>query len=94
MSRWDEKLSVIPEEKIHLERELDQTVLSVLSETGLDIVSTIGPGAFVPDGYFEVETTVDRPGPIGLDLTHSRSTKESVVIRHFADGLGPVQWEN
>jgi len=94
VSRWDEKLGVTPEELNQLERELDQTVLSVLADAGLDIAPSQGLGPFIPDAYFEVETAVDGPEPIGLDLTHIRSTQESVVIRHLADGLSPVQWES
>jgi hypothetical protein len=94
VSRWDEKLGVTPEELNQLERELDQTVLSVLADAGLDVAPTRGDGPFVSDAYFEVETTENGPDPIGLDMTHIRSTQESVVIRHLADGLSPVQWES
>jgi hypothetical protein len=94
VSRWDEKLGVTPEELNQLERELDQTVLSVLADAGLDIAPSQGSGPFVQDAYFQVETTEDGPEPIGLDLTHIRSTQESVVIRHLAGGLSPVQWES
>ncbi|WP_435124116.1 MarR family transcriptional regulator [Halobaculum sp. D14] len=94
VSRWDEKLGVTPEELDQLERELDQTVLSVLADAGLDIAPLEGSGPFVPDAYFAAETILDTPEPIGLDLTHIRSTQESVVIRHLVDGLSPVQWES
>jgi hypothetical protein len=94
VSRWDEKLGVTPEELNQLERELDQTVLSVLADAGLDVAPTRGDSPFVSDAYFEVETTENGPDPIGLDMTHIRSTQESVVIRHLADGLSPVQWES
>ena len=40
------------------------------------------------------ETTEDGPEPVGLDVTHIRSTQESVIIRHLTDGLSPVQWES
>ncbi|WP_336344789.1 DUF7845 domain-containing protein [Halalkalicoccus ordinarius] len=94
VNRWDEKLGVTSEELNQLEHELDQTVLSVLADAGLDVAPLRGTGPFVRDTYFEVETTEDGPDPIGLDLTHIRSTQESVVIRYLVDGLGPVQWES
>ncbi|WP_458188999.1 DUF7845 domain-containing protein [Haladaptatus sp. NG-WS-4] len=94
VNRWDEKLGVTPEELNKLERELDQTVLSVLADAGLDVAPSQGTSPFVADAYFEAKTTDDGPDPIGLDLTHIRSTQESVVIRHLADGLSPVQWES
>lgn len=94
VSRWDEKLGVTSEELNQLEHELDQTVLSVLADAGLDVAPTRDVGPFVPDAYFEAETTKDGPDPIGLDMTYIRSTQESVVIRHLADGLSPVQWES
>ena len=94
VSRWDEKLGVSTEELDQLERELDQTVLSVLVDAGLDVSPTRGGGPFVPDAYFRAELTENSPEPIGLDLTHIRSSQESVVIRHLADGLSPVQWES
>jgi len=37
--------------------------------------------------------TLDRPDPIGLDLTRVEQSQESVVVRHLEDGLSPVQWE-
>jgi hypothetical protein len=94
VSRWDEKLGVTPEELTQLERELDQTVLSILADAGLDIAPSQGSDPFVPDAYFNGKTSEDGPDPIGLDLTHIRSNQESVVIRHLTDGLSPVQWES
>jgi len=94
VSRWDETLGVTPADLDRLERELDQTVLSVLADAGLDVAPGQGTGPFVSDAYFEVETTDNGPEPVVLDLTHIRSTQESVVIRHLADGLSPVQWES
>jgi hypothetical protein len=85
---------VTPDDLDRLERELDQTVLSVLVDAGLDPAPAHGNGPFVPDPYFDVETTDSGPDPIELDLVRIRSTQESVVIRHLADGLSPVQWES
>lgn len=94
VSRWDDTLGVTEEDLAQLERELDQTLLSVLADAGVNIAPTRGTGPFVSDAYFDANLTDDGPSPIGLDLTHIRSTQESVVIRHLADGLSPVQWES
>ena len=95
VSRWDGKLGVTPEELDQLERELDQTVLSVLADAGLDLAPSRGAGPFLQDAYFEVETTEEGPDPIGLDMAQIRSTQTSVVIKHLQDGgLSPVQWDS
>ncbi|AUG48545.1 MarR family transcriptional regulator [Haloarcula taiwanensis] len=75
-----------------LERELDQTVLSVLADAGIDIAPS-GSGPFVEDSYFEPEVDHSGPEPVGLDLTRVEQKQESVVVRHLSDGLSPVQWE-
>jgi len=75
-----------------LERELDQTVLSVLADAGIDIAPS-GSGPFVEDSYFELEVDHSGPEPVGLDLTRVEQKQESVVVRHLSDGLSPVQWE-
>ena len=74
-------------------RELDQTVLSVLADAGLDIAPSDGHGPFVPDAYFEPAVDGSGPDPVGLDLTRVEQSQESIVVRHLADGLSPVQWE-
>lgn len=76
-----------------LRRELDQTVLSVLADAGLDVAPSQGNGPFMPDAYFSPEVDHSGPGPIGLELTRVRQSQESVVVRHVADGLAPTQWE-
>jgi len=76
-----------------LRRELDQTVLSVLADAGLDVAPSQGNGPFVPDSYFAPVVDHSGPDPVGLDLTRVRQSQESVVVRHVADGLAPTQWE-
>lgn len=76
-----------------LRRELDQTVLSVLADAGLDIAPSQGSGPFEHDAYFTPEVDHSGPDPVGLDLTQVKQSQESVVIRHVADGLAPTQWE-
>lgn len=94
VSRWDESLGATPDDLKRLERELDQVVLSVLADAGIDIAPNSGTGVFVSDAYFEGQTREGGPDPVGLDLTEVKSTQESVVIQHLADGLSPVQWES
>jgi len=80
---------------VDLERELDQTVLSVLADAGLDISpDDMSGSAYVEsDAYWTPSTSERGPDPIQLDLTRVRQEQESVVVRHLADGLSPVQWE-
>ncbi|CQH55125.1 homolog to HGPV1-ORF14 [Halobacterium hubeiense] len=80
---------------VELERELDQTVLSVLADAGLDVApENIGRSPYVEnDAYWEPSTSERGPDPIQLDLTRIRQEQESVVVRHLTDGLSPVQWE-
>jgi len=80
---------------VDLERELDQTVLSVLADAGLDVApDDMGGSAYVElDAYWSPSTSERGPDPIQLDLTRVRQEQESVVVRHLTDGLSPVQWE-
>ncbi|ADD03651.1 homolog to HGPV1-ORF14 [Natrialba magadii ATCC 43099] len=104
---WDEKIGVSPDELEELTRQLDETVLSVLAEAGIPIHpgddeqgdgDSNGPGRglygpFVADDYFDPTQEQDR-NVVSLDLTQIRSSQESVVIKHLADGLSPVEWES
>ena len=93
VSRWDGTLGFDELEKLN--HELTQTVLSVLTEAGIDIAPMHGTGAFVDlDAYWSPDLTEDNPAPLDLDLTEIRHEQESVVIRHLADGgFSPVEWE-
>ncbi|MDG5779019.1 MarR family transcriptional regulator, partial [Haloarculaceae archaeon H-GB1-1] len=71
--------------------ELDQTVLSVLADAGLDVAPS-GLGPFFEDAYFTVDVDEDGPNPVALNMVRIRHRQESVVIKHLADGLSPVQW--
>ncbi|MEA5386199.1 MarR family transcriptional regulator [Haloarculaceae archaeon H-GB11] len=71
--------------------ELDQTVLSVLADGGLDVAPS-GLGPFFEDAYFKVQVDEDGPNPVALNMVRIRHRQESVVIKHLADGLSPVQW--
>lgn len=91
-SRLDEDTTVRLEDMDRLRRELDQTILSVLADAGLDVAPS-GKGPFFEDAYFEVEVDHSGPNPLSLDLTRVRQSQESVVIRQVADGLRATQWE-
>ena len=93
VSRMDDDETVRWRDVDRLRRELDQTVLSVLADAGLDVAPGHGNGPFYPDAYFSPEVSPDGPKPIKLDLTSVRQEQESVVIRQVADGLAPTQWE-
>ena len=92
VSRLDDDEPVRFDEIDELRRELDQTVLSVLADAGLDVAPS-GAGPFFADAYFSPEVSNDGPDPLSLDLTQLQQSQESVVIRHVADGLAPTQWE-
>jgi len=93
VSLLDDDETVHLDELERLRRELDQTVLSVLADAGIDVSPSDGEGGFIPDAYFEPELTHDGPDPISLDLTRVRQEQESVVVRHVTDGLSDTQWE-
>jgi len=94
VSRWDETIGFNDLEQ--LERELTETIHSVLADAGL----SLRPGdddhrPYVPDAYFDAEETLYEDNTvITLDLTRIKSNQKSVVIKHISDGLSPVEWES
>jgi len=106
VNRWDETLGVEPDDLARLNEELEETVLAVLAEAGLPVrpsdhddqggasdgIETRGP--FVPDAYFEASESDRGRNLVSLDLTRIEQQQESVVIKHIADGLSPVEWES
>jgi len=90
----DEHVGVDEESLDELADELSQTVHSVLADAGLDVAPEHGGGAFVADAYFEVSVDEGNREIVGLDLAHIKHRQESVVVKHLADGLSPVQWES
>jgi hypothetical protein len=90
-SQHDETLHIDDLERLN--RELEQTVLSVLADAGLDVAPSAQAQAYFEGPYFEIDVDHSGPDPIGLDLTRVRQSQESVVVRHVADGLNPTQWE-
>jgi len=84
------------------EKEAEETILAVLADAGIDLRphdrgDGDGGGSAYPyrrDDYFGAEECDRGRKLIDLDLTRVRSNQESVVIRHLADGLSPVEWES
>lgn len=104
VNRWDGKVGVTEDELADLEDELDRIVYSVLADAGINLVpygATDGSdddydntSPYVQDAYFDTEVGEQSVEPVELDLTRIRHEQESVVIRHVADGLSPVEWES
>jgi len=76
-----------------LEEELDETLLSVLADAGIDVAPS-DDGPFVEDSYFTPDVSESGPDPLGLNMTQVRMEQEHVVVRHLADGLTPTAWES
>ncbi|NIC01087.1 helix-turn-helix domain-containing protein [Halobacterium sp. R2-5] len=95
-SLLEREQTVYYDDLVDLERELDQTVLSVLSDAGFDVSpGNMGGSPYVKnDAYWAPSTSERGPDPIQLDLTRIRQEQESVVVRHLTDGLSPIQWES
>jgi hypothetical protein len=80
--------------------EAEETLLAVLADAGIDLrpedQGDSGGSAYPyrRDEYFRAQECDRGRELIDLDLTRVRSDKESVVIRHQADGLSPVEWES
>lgn len=72
-----------------LNHELEEALLSMLSDAGLDVTS---PHQYVSDDYFVADTSDRDRQVVDLPLEEIQTTQESVVIRNVADGLSPVQW--
>jgi hypothetical protein len=89
-SKWDESLHPI-EDREQINEELEETIISVLADAGLDLRPS-DDGPFVEDAYFEADEHDVGRQLIDLDLNSIRSEQESIVIKHVADGLSPVEW--
>jgi hypothetical protein len=87
----DKNLGVSPEDLAQLTEEIEELLLSILSDAGLNVHTT---EPYVSDAYFEATTSERDRQVVDLPLEDIESTQESVVIDHIADGLSPVQWES
>ena len=81
---------VSPDALDRLTEELEDALLSILHDAGLDVTSA---DAYVSDDYFTASTAERERQVVELPLEEIRTTQESVVIKHIADGLSPVEWE-
>lgn len=85
-----ESHGVTTDDLAELTEELEDSLLSVVHDAGLDVTSS---KIYVSDDYFEAVTTDRERQVVDLPLEDIRANQESVVIRNVADGLSPVQWE-
>ena len=86
-----ENHGVTSDELAQLTEELEDSLLSVVYDAGIDVTST---APYVSDDYFKAETTERSRQVVNLPLEELRTTQESVVMKHVSDGLSPVQWES
>lgn len=98
VSRWNDRIGV-GTDLAELCEELDRVLHAVLVDAGIDPAPEEndgdpgGPGPYIEDSYFTPEVD-DHREPPSLNLSHIQHEQESVVIRHIADGLSPVEWES
>jgi len=85
-----ENHGVAPAELAQLREELEEMVLSILHDAGIDVTSS---QPYIADDYFSAETTDRDRQVVNLPLEDIRATQESVVMKHVSDGLSPVEWE-
>jgi hypothetical protein len=82
---------VTPAELEQLSRELDETVLSVVHDAGISVTDT---APYVEDAYFGADLADRDRQIVELPLQDIEQRQESVVTKHIADGLSPVEWES
>jgi len=92
VNRWDGKLDVSPESIKQLNAELEETVLGVLADAGIELRT--GGGTYVEDAYFSASESDRGRELIDLNTTQIEQSQHSVVIKHLSDGLSPVEWES
>lgn len=92
VGRWNDTLTADDDGLAQLLDELDRWLYSVLQDAGLDLRAGDGD-PYVADHYFEPENHFTESTPATLDLTEIRHEQESVVYKHLADGMSPVERE-
>ncbi len=92
VNRWDGKIGVSPEDIEQLSRELDETVLSTLANSNVDL----RPGAdtYVSDAYFSASESDREREVVNFNTTQIKQTQENIVIKHISDGLSPIERES
>jgi len=91
VSRWDETLPYTDEALEQLINELDEWLFGILADAELDLRA--GGGTYFSDAYFSDENATTDASVVSLDLTEVRHEQESVVYRHLAGGMSPVEQE-
>lgn len=94
VSLHDQTLGVDDDDLQQLSQELEETVLSVLSEANLSIQPLEEGGLYKKDAYFKAEQSDRDLSVTDLSLTEIEQKQESIVISQIADGLSPVEWES
>jgi hypothetical protein len=85
-----ENHGVTADELAQLTEELEDGLLSVIHDASIDVTSST---PYVADDYFKADTSNRERQVVDLPLENLRAEQESVVMKHVADGLSPVQWE-
>jgi len=91
VSRWDETMRYTSEKIDQLVTELDEWLFATLADAGLDLRA--GGKTYFKDAYFEAENALTEANVVTLDLTEVRHEQESVVYKHLAGGMSPVEQE-
>lgn len=90
VNRWKGKVGVSEEEISNLNQELEETVISVLANSGIDIRP--GGETYIEDAYFTASESDRELQVIQLNLAQIQHTQESVVIKYLVEGLSPAEW--
>lgn len=88
VSRWNDTLR--PADHDQLEQELDEWLYAILSDAGLDLRAG---NTYVQDAYFKNSNDTTTANIVSLDLTTVRHEQESIVYKHLAGGMSPVERE-
>jgi hypothetical protein len=94
VSQSDETLRYDDDAIQQLNRELDETVYSILADADIDLRGGEG-SPYVADHYFDAQNALTDASIISLDLSQIYHEQESVVYKHLVagDGLSPIQQE-
>jgi len=79
-----------PDTLADMQHELDEMLYSVLHTAGLSLRAG---DTYVEDAYFTNQNYTTTATAIDLDLTQIRHEQESVVFKHFGDGMAPTDQE-
>lgn len=89
-SKWDKSLAFTGRDLDALREQTDETIYAVLADAGLDVRA--GP-TFVEDDYFANENATTTATVVDLPLSEIKHEQESIVFKHLAGGLSPVEEE-